>query len=49
MHGLVVLDKNKKVLRNSIIWCDSRAIEIGEKAADDIGEERFGSHLFNAP
>ena len=49
MHGLVILDKNKKVLRNSIIWCDSRAVEIGEKAADDIGEERFGSHLFNAP
>ena len=49
MHGLVVLDKNKKLLRNSIIWCDSRAVEIGEKAADDIGENRFGPHLFNAP
>ena len=49
MHGLVILDKNKTVLRDSIIWCDSRAVEIGEKAADDIGEERFGSHLFNAP
>lgn len=49
MHGLVVLDKNKVLLRNSIIWCDSRAVEIGKKAADDIGEERFGSHLFNAP
>ena len=49
MHGLVILDKNKTVLRDSIIWCDSRAVEIGEKAADDIGEERCGSHLFNAP
>ena len=49
MHGLVVLDKDKKVLRDSIIWCDSRAVSIGEKAADEIGEARFGSHLLNAP
>ena len=49
MHGLVVLDKDKKVLRDSIIWCDSRAVSIGEKAADEIGEDRFGSHLLNAP
>src|SRR5689334_11136992 len=27
MHGLVCLDKNLKSLRNSIIWCDSRAVE----------------------
>ena len=49
MHGLVVLDKDKSLLRDSIIWCDSRAVEIGEKAAKDIGEARFGAHLFNAP
>ena len=24
MHGLVLLDKNDKILRNSIIWCDNR-------------------------
>lgn len=24
MHGLVILDKNNKPLRNSIIWCDNR-------------------------
>ena len=35
MHGLVVVDKNKEPLRNSIIWCDSRAIEIGNKAFDN--------------
>ena len=49
MHGLVVLDKNKKPLRDSIIWCDSRAVEIGTTAAEDLGESRFGSHLLNAP
>src|SRR5215212_9773514 len=32
MHGLVVVDKNQQVLRPSIIWCDSRAGETGEKA-----------------
>ncbi|MEO8583234.1 MAG: FGGY family carbohydrate kinase [Flavitalea sp.] len=32
MHGLVCVDKNHKPLRNSIIWCDSRAVEIGNKA-----------------
>jgi len=39
MHGLVVVDKQQKVLRDSIIWCDSRAVEIGEKAFNEIGEE----------
>ena len=31
MHGLVIVDENLKPLRDSIIWCDSRAVEIGEK------------------
>ena len=49
MHGLVVVDKNRQVLRPSIIWCDSRAVQIGEKAAADIGEEKCLKHLFNLP
>jgi len=49
MHGLVVLDKNKEVLRPSIIWCDSRAVEIGQKAAADIGEEKCLKSLLNLP
>lgn len=32
MHGLVLVDKDQHVLRNSIIWCDSRAVEMGDKA-----------------
>ena len=32
MHGLVVVDSNQQVLRPSIIWCDSRAVPLGEKA-----------------
>jgi xylulokinase len=49
MHGLVVVDKNKKVLRDSIIWCDSRAVPYGEKALQSIGEQNSLSHLLNSP
>jgi xylulokinase len=49
MHGLVCIDKNKNVLRNSIIWCDSRAVEIGNNACKKIGEEKCLSHLLNSP
>src|SRR5215510_7665082 len=40
MHGLVLVDKDQHVLRNSIIWCDSRAIEYGDKAFHAIGEKQ---------
>lgn len=49
MHGLVAVDKNKQVLRPSIIWCDSRATEIGAKAFIEIGEEKCLSNLLNSP
>src|SRR5664279_1846048 len=49
MHGLVAVDKNDKVLRNSIIWCDSRAVSFGEKALNALGKEFCLSHLLNSP
>ncbi|MFV0312460.1 MAG: xylulokinase [Dysgonomonas sp.] len=49
MHGLVLVDKDKNVLRPSIIWCDSRAVPYGEKAFKSIGEEKCLSHLLNSP
>lgn len=49
MHGLVVIDKYQNVLRDSIIWCDSRAVEIGNQAFDRIGHEKSLSHLLNSP
>jgi xylulokinase len=49
MHGLVLVDKEQAVLRNAIIWCDGRAVSIGEEAFDAIGEERCLSHLLNSP
>ena len=49
MHGLVLIDKDKKVLRDSIIWCDSRSVEIGNQAFQAIGEEKCLSTLLNSP
>ncbi|MDA9187661.1 FGGY family carbohydrate kinase, partial [Flavobacteriaceae bacterium] len=49
MHGLVLMDRQKKLLRDSIIWCDSRAVAIGDQAADAIGVQKYGTHLLNAP
>ncbi|MHC5090272.1 MAG: xylulokinase [Planctomycetota bacterium] len=49
MHGLVCIDKNRNVLRPSIIWCDSRAVEIGQKAFEDIGPDLCLTHLLNSP
>ena len=49
MHGLVLVDQNKQVLRDSIIWCDSRSVSIGDTAFDAIGPEKCLSHLLNSP
>lgn len=49
MHGLVCVDKNHNALRDSIIWCDSRAVPYGDKAFNDLGSEKCLSHLLNSP
>lgn len=49
MHGLVVVGKDLKVLRPSIIWCDSRAVPYGEKAMNALGKDFCLSHLLNSP
>ena len=49
MHGLVCVDKEQQVLRDSIIWCDSRAVPYGNKAFDAIGADKCLSHLLNSP
>src|SRR5258708_32154552 len=49
MHGLVLVDKDQRVLRDSIIWCDSRAVPYGDKAFEAIGEEKSLAHLLNSP
>jgi xylulokinase len=49
MHGLVVVDKEQQPLYNSIIWCDSRAVETGDKAFDKLGHGFALEHLLNSP
>ena len=49
MHGLVCVDKNENVIRPSIIWCDSRAVGIGNKAFQELGEDYCLPHLLNSP
>ncbi|WGQ10116.1 FGGY family carbohydrate kinase [Pedobacter gandavensis] len=49
MHGLVLVDKNQQLLRNSIIWCDSRAVALGNEAYDELGHDYCLSHLLNSP
>jgi len=49
MHGLVLVDHDLRVIRDAIIWCDSRAVPYGEKALLEIGTEQCLSHLLNSP
>ncbi|UII23846.1 FGGY family carbohydrate kinase [Fulvivirga ligni] len=49
MHGLVLVDKDYQVLRPSIIWCDSRGVEIGKSAFKEMGREYCLQNLLNSP
>ncbi|MFY0594661.1 xylulokinase [Roseivirga sp.] len=49
MHGLVLVDEDQNVLRPSIIWCDSRAVDIGNEANEYLGNEFCLNHLLNSP
>jgi xylulokinase len=49
MHGLVIVDRNMNILRPSIIWCDSRAVDAGNKAFDELGHKKCLENLLNSP
>lgn len=49
MHGLVAVDKDIRPVRDAIIWCDSRAVELGAEALQGIGYEKCMEHLLNSP
>ena len=49
MHGLVLIDRAGKVLRPAIIWCDSRAVDYGNQAFEELGEEFCLSNFLNSP
>jgi len=49
MHGLICVDKNQNVIRPSIIWCDSRAVDIGNNAFSELGSDKCLTSLLNSP
>lgn len=49
MHGLVLVDQHFEVLRPSIIWCDSRAVTVGDQLFEQCGEDRCVESLLNSP
>ena len=49
MHGLVLVDSHQNVIRDSIIWCDNRAVALGEKAFEQMGNDYCLTHLLNSP
>lgn len=49
MHGLVAIDKNRKPLRDAIIWCDSRGVPYGDDAFHKLGHDTCLSRILNSP
>jgi xylulokinase len=49
MHGLVALDEHHRPVRPAIIWCDSRAVEIGAQAFAELGADACFGRLLNSP
>jgi len=49
MHGLVIVGRGLEPLRPSIIWCDSRAVSIGDGAFARLGERTCLGRLLNSP
>lgn len=49
MHGLVMIDREGNLLRDSIIWCDSRGVPYGEKAYDALGADAIMPRILNRP
>lgn len=41
MHGLVMLDAKDKILRNAILWCDSRTGEECDEITNAVGKNRL--------
>ena len=49
MHGLVAIDRDRNVLRDAIIWCDSRGVPYGERAFSELGADKCLTRLLNSP
>jgi xylulokinase len=49
MHGLVLLDEAHRVLRPSILWCDSRAVPYGARVLKAHSEADLLQRYLNLP
>lgn len=49
MHGLVCVDAEQQVIRPAIIWCDSRAVDIGQEAFNALGQQNCLEQHLNSP
>lgn len=49
MHGLVAVGADGKPVRDSIIWCDSRAVGLGREAFEAIGPDKCLDRLLGSP
>lgn len=49
MHGLVLTDANINPVRPAIIWCDSRAAQLGDNAYNGIGKTVCNETILNSP
>ncbi|MFN0013943.1 MAG: xylulokinase [Saprospiraceae bacterium] len=49
MHGLVALDAKGETVRPAIIWCDGRAVPIGEAAYQALGTHFCLKKYLNSP
>lgn len=41
MHGLVLLNKEGKVIRDAIIWCDNRTVAEAKEIEEKVGREKL--------
>jgi xylulokinase len=49
MHGLVMVGSDLRPVAPAIIWCDSRAVEIGNAAFQALGPEKCLRQVLNSP
>ena len=47
MHGLVMLDENNDVIRNSLIWCDARNAAECAEVTESVGAKRLSEITAN--
>lgn len=47
MHGLVMVDRNKELIGNAIIWCDQRASGQTREVYERLGERRYKELTLN--